>query len=149
MKQLILSILLIFCLVMGTKAQSSPRPNQERLKAIKVGMITEKLQLSAQQAKEFWPIYDEYSANKMALNKGIREKMHKNRGTEMSPEEHLKMQDEVLALQAKELDLVKNYRPRFLKVISAKQYSELQVAEREFNQMLLKELQNRRGVKRD
>ncbi len=119
--------------------------NHERLKAMKIGMITEKLQLTSDQAKDFWPVYDQYSAEKMTISRGIREKMRAGREAELTADQHLKMQEEVLNLQAKELDLTKKYRSKFLDIISAKQYSDLMLTEKQFNQMLLKELQDRRS----
>ena len=118
-------------------------PGGERVKAVKIGMITEQLQLSESQAEKFWPVYNAYSDERMQINRQIREKTKRAANTGVSDEEVLKQQDEVLELKSKEIELVKQYRGSFLKVITAKQYADLLETERKFNQMLMEKLKER------
>jgi Skp family chaperone for outer membrane proteins len=134
---------LVFALLIGFSTWAQ-RPNMEKLRAMKVGVITEKLSLTESQAKSFWPVYNKFDTERQNLNRAMREKMHATRGQETSEEDELERQDQIFELKEKELELSKKYRPEILKVISAKQYSDLVLAEREFNQMLLRELRQRR-----
>ncbi|MGR3809462.1 Spy/CpxP family protein refolding chaperone [Jiulongibacter sp. NS-SX5] len=143
------SLFLMAFMLMNTVAMSqrpAAKQQMERLKAMKVAMITQKLDLSADQAKGFWPVYDEFDAEKRKLNHDLREKLRETRG-ERTDQTEIKRQDEIFKLREQELALTKSYRPRFLEVISAKQYSDLLLAEKEFNQMLLKELRHRRNTR--
>jgi Skp family chaperone for outer membrane proteins len=137
---------LIFALLIGFSSVAQ-RPNMEKLRAVKVGMITEKLALTESQAKSFWPVYNKFDAERHELKRALRAKMGYSRSKETSEEDELERQDEIFELKEKELELSRKYRPAFLKVISAKQYSDLDVAEREFNQMLLRELRERRNTR--
>ena len=110
---------------------------------MKVGMITEKISLTEEQAKGFWPIYNRFDAEKRQVNQTIREQMRAEaRGSEQA---EIARQDAIFKLRQQEVELAKKYRPEFLKVISASQYSDLLLAEKEFNQMLLRELRERRN----
>ena len=122
------------------------REQFEKLRAMKVGMITQKISLTEEQAKSFWPIYDRYDEEKHQLNQDLRSKLRETRG-QRNEDNEIARQDEVFKLREKELALAKSYRPQFLEVISAKQYSDLLLAEREFNQMILRELRERRNTR--
>lgn len=147
MKFNILSVFIALLLSFSTMAQrpDGSRPNMEKLKAMKVGVITEKLELTESQAKGFWPIYNQFDDERQDLNRAMRSKMRDSRDEESTEKSELARQDEIFELREKELALAKRYRPEFLRVISAKQYSDLVLAEREFNQMLLRELRERRN----
>ncbi|MFT4832061.1 MAG: hypothetical protein ACI815_001712 [Psychroserpens sp.] len=43
------------------------RPDREKIKALKVAFITERLDLSSKEAQLFWPIYNEHETNMEAL----------------------------------------------------------------------------------
>lgn len=126
----------------GNEPGSGPERG-ERVKAIKIGMITDELKLSEAQAEKFWPVYNAYDSERMSLHRQIREKTRNASNSTASDDEVLKRQDEVLALKEKEIDLVKQYRGSFLKVISTKQYADLLETERRFNQMLMEKLKER------
>lgn len=142
MKKL-LFLTLLFISSIHTFAQ--PRgENREAIMALKVGMITEKLSLSTEQAEEFWPIYNQFSKEKRDLNRAIRIEMRSSVAEGVSDKDRLASQDKVLAMKTQEIELTKKYRERLLNIISTKQYSDLQVAEENFNRMLLQELKKRR-----
>ena len=144
---LVLITLLMSFSVMAQRPDGSSRPNMEKLKAMKVGVLTEKLELTENQAKGFWPIYNKFDDERQNLNRAMRAKMRATGDEESTEESEIARQDELFELREKELDLTKRYRPEFLRVISAKQYSDLVLAEREFNQMLLRELRERRNTR--
>lgn len=137
--------LLISVLSFAQRSQET----MDKIKAMKVGLITEKLELTSEQAKTFWPTYYKFDNEKRTLSRTLRNKMRSNAGQELTEAEELERQDEIFALKAKEVELAKKYRPEFLKSISAKQYSDLVLAEREFNQMLLRELHQRRRERKN
>jgi Spy/CpxP family protein refolding chaperone len=114
----------------------------DKIRAMKVGVITQELNLSESQAEKFWPIYNNYSDERNEIFKEIRH-LSKS-GTHADSEEAIKKQDEILELRQKEITLTKKYRDSFLKVISAQQYAKLMDSERRFNQMLIEKLKERR-----
>lgn len=148
LKGLLLGLFILSSVVGWAQRPGGPPSKEqfEKLRAMKVGMITQKISLTEEQAKSFWPIYDQYDAEKRKLTQDLRNKLRESRG-QRNENNELARQDEVFKLREKELALAKSYRPRFLNVISAKQYSDLLLAEREFNQMILRELRERRNTR--
>ncbi len=60
--------LLVFCTLAFSLSLSAQTTDPEKaLKAEKVTFLTNKLQLTADEAKVFWPIYDEYWERKIAI----------------------------------------------------------------------------------
>jgi Spy/CpxP family protein refolding chaperone len=149
MKKSIISLISFFILSFTVAAQqkneNKGRPNQDKIKAIKVGLITDELDLTETQAEKFWPIYNTFSDKKKEIVQQIRKRNKESE--EVSDKEILQNRDEILKLKQRELDLEKDYRDDFLKVISVKQYNDLLQVEKKFNQMLLNKLKERRENK--
>ncbi len=124
--------------------RTEDRQGSERIRAMKVGMITQELKLNENQAEKFWPIYNSFSDEKLAIHRSIRNLSNRNANQAASNDELLKKQEEILEFKQDELNLEKRYRDNFLKVISAQQYTKLLETERKFNQMLLEKLKERR-----
>ena len=60
--------LLVLCILAFSLSLSAQTTDPEKaLKAEKVTFLTNKLQLTADEAKVFWPIYDEYWERKIAI----------------------------------------------------------------------------------
>lgn len=124
--------------------RTEDRQGGERIRAMKVGMITHELKLNENQAEKFWPIYNSFYDEKLAIHRSIRNLSNRNANKAVSNDELLKKQEEILEFKQDELNLEKRYRDNFLKVISAQQYTKLLETERKFNQMLLEKLKERR-----
>ena len=65
MKKLII-IIILFLATLGMNAQDR---KFEEIKAHKIAFITEKVNLTANQAQKFWPIYNKHEQQVMALRK--------------------------------------------------------------------------------
>ena len=144
MKNIFLYILLTTSSLAFAQRPGGNPPGGERIRAMKVGMITNELKLTESQAEKFWPIYNNYSDEKNEIHHQIR-RLTKRPDENLSNSEIIKRQDKILELQQEELNVTKKYRDNFLRVISAQQYSSLMAAERKFNQMLLDQLKERRA----
>ena len=95
------------------------------LKPKKVGYITQELQLTEQEAKDFWPIYDKYEQELMAIRDKHRPKDTTQDGFPQRPDflnmsnsqaeemftNHFKVQKEVLALEEKYFNEMKKAIP--------------------------------------
>lgn len=120
MKKLILLIGLALFTVSGIQAQRG-----EKVEALKVAFITERLNLDGKTAERFWPIYNQYEDEM----RSFKQQMRKGKD-DLSAEEMLDKEQKVL-------DIRKKYAPQFLKVISNEQLSNLYVAERDFRAKVL------------
>lgn len=141
MKKLVLFSLLLLSFQVIAQKQ---RPDLERVRAAKVGLITEKLKLTEKQAEKFWPVYHLYSDEKRKSFHESRAKFDKSKEHALSEADRSKLVDESFDLRKKELEIAQKYKPRFLDVISLQQYIDLLATEKEFNQLLLKQLNKER-----
>jgi hypothetical protein len=75
---LIKSLILILCssfLAISSFAQGGQRFDNEKIESFKVTFFTQKLGLSVDEAKIFWPIYNDYQREQNALRKEHMQKM--------------------------------------------------------------------------
>lgn len=120
---------------------------KERVQAMKVAFLTDKLNLTAAEAEKFWPVYNEYMDKRDALQKTFRQKAKITKDTppELMTEEQA---DEVINAQLQEeqsqLDLKKEYLPKFKKLIGSKKVVGMYMAEKEFNKILLQKLKEQK-----
>lgn len=119
-----------------------------RIESAKIGLITNRLNLSAEQAAQFWPVYNDFDDKKKEIRKSLRKLVVETNTLTTSDEKILSNLKESLNLQQREVDLEREYMTKFLKVINVRQLAELYKAEQLFTTMLLKKLnQNRPNAK--
>ena len=144
MKRIVTTI--IFLLVAYTAVFAQPDKNKEkdreRIKALKVAFITEKVNLKTDQAEKFWPVYNRYEKERHDIKRGFLDKYAKENPSVDKHAAHEYINDNI-EYQEQVLNLKKKYKDEMLKVISAQQLATLYDAERDFKQMLLKELGDR------
>ena len=141
MKQYFIAILLLLSSVSAVFAQDEDSKNWEKIKAIKVGFITDKVHLTSEQSTKFWPVYDGYQAERRNIRKELITKYMSGHpdATKSQARAYL---DADLDYQERELDLKRKYKDRLLQVISQQQLTQLYEAEREFRKLLLDQLRN-------
>jgi hypothetical protein len=135
--------LILMMVLLGIWAQAQPGGRRmERIHAIKVAYLTDKLQLTSEQSARFWPVYNQYEEEKMGLMRSMRKNNSVNDNTSEDP---MRSIDDDIAIQEKMLDLRKKYKDEFLKVISPQQLVTLIESEKEFKRLLLQQMKERRG----
>ncbi len=131
-------ILLLFTIVVGTV--SAQEGGKQKLENAKIGLITNRLNLTVEQSQEFWPVYNEFDGKKKEIRKQMRKLIAETNTLTTPDEKILSNIRETLNLQQKEVDLEREYMNKFLKVINVRQLAELYKAEQMFTQMLLHRL---------
>lgn len=135
-------------------AFSQGKERKERIKALKVAHITEKLDLSAKEAQQFWPIYNTYDENMSTLKhekvRKIRQEIKRNYDTLTDDKAQ-----ELLNRLAEAENSIHNERKKLVSnlktIISPKKILLLKIAEEEFNRKLFEQIRNRHqgGKKRN
>lgn len=113
---------------------------RQKIEAAKIGMITNRLNLSVDQAPQFWAVYNEYNAKKQELNRRIRQLNNEPSRSNLNDNQLVNGLREVNATKQKLADLDDEYMGRFLKVITPAQLAELYRTEQVFNKMLIQRL---------
>ncbi len=145
----VFSCLLLLSQVTAFSQDDPMQKGREKIKAARLGLITNRLNLTEEQAKGFWPIFNDYETKRADLRKSIRQLTAESRNLTTSDDKIAANLKEILNLKQKEVDLEKEYQAKFLKVISVRQVSELYKTEQLFNMMLMKKLRNGEGGRDD
>lgn len=149
MKQLIITTLLL--IITSVTSFSQPhgqidRPRAfERIHAIKVAYITDKLHFTSEQSAKFWPIYDRYEQEVRQTRRAFIKKYKDSNPDNADQEQARQYVEDNLDYQQQVLDLKRKYNDDFLSVISPQQLADLYKAEREFKQLLIQQLRKRRN----
>ena len=101
----------------------------ERIQALKIAFITQRLELSSEEAQRFWPIYNNYENELKQLNM-------ENRG------------GDVIDNEERVLNLRKRYRSEFVRVLGQPKMGKLFTAEKDFRSALLRRLRNPQNQQR-
>ena len=139
MKKIVFILLLIPIISIAQNRQGGGGRLQ-KIHSAKIGMITERLNLTPEQAPQFWAVYNEYENKKIELKKSIRRTMEDAVSLAATDDKILSAQKQVLSLRRKELDLEEEYMNKILRTITPRQFSELKRTEANFNKMLLEKL---------
>lgn len=119
----------------------------ERVKALRVAYISDRLNLTPDEAQKFWPVFNQFDDKQFELNREKRKLMFKLRpenSSNLSDKEsaELMAEDDRLEteIQNNKKQLVKNLQG----VIPNQKILMLRQIEIEFKQKLLKQIKNRR-----
>ena len=144
MKNILLITFLLAGFSSGIKAQGCDDncKKKEQIKAQKVAFITEKLQLTVEEAQQFWPVYNEMNKKSEEIDKQIKAivKNYKKSSETLSNSEIEAMADKMMELEASSSKLDQEYYLKFKKILPVKKIMELHQAERLFKHELLQQL---------
>jgi len=148
MKTLRLPLLLLIFFSLSSLLHAQAR--RENIDALHTSYITEKLNLTTDEAKKFWPVYDLYRSSKDELKKQRRDnadQVKKAGGIDnMSEADVQKIIASESDIKTRELELEKQYVAKFEQVLPIRKVAKFYIAEEEFKLYLLKQLANRRGM---
>lgn len=148
MKQIVITSLLILG-QLGCLWSQGQRPTGEfrqKLEAMKVAFITEKINLTTEQAQQFWPLYNSFQENQ----KAIRQKYQpQKRLALMSDEEISTFLFNSLDQEAELLALKRKFFADAQDRITIRQIALLREAEKEFNKEVLRRMmEQQRNLRR-
>ena len=118
---------------------------QERIKAQKVAFITERLDLSAKEAQEFWPIYNAFEDKTESIRKNdLRDVRQAMRNQNLSDNEAQAILDKFMLAEDKLHNAKKQLVYDLKKVLPPQKIIALKKAEDDFRQKLIRIMQQRK-----
>ncbi len=142
-KYSLLILLLVFSLSFGQNNKKL-----DRIKAIRVAFISNKLDLTSDEAQKFWPIFNQFESKQFDLRlekKVLINKLKPENTTNISDKEMYKLLDESENLENE----IQNNRKSFVKnlqgIISPQKILLLKQVEEDFKKELLKQIRNNRN----
>lgn len=141
MKQLLImsAILLITGSIMA-----QDKKMRQKIESARIAMISERLNLTPEQAQEFWPVYNEFTNKRKQLRQDFQNQKPDAPISELSEKERRQLVQNGIDLKQKELDLERQYSTKILDVISTQQMLSLRKAEGDFRKMLIDRMDNQR-----
>jgi hypothetical protein len=133
---------IVIIMLLALPILSQAQKKGERIEAAKIGLITSRINLTTEQSQQFWTIYNEFEGKKKELRRDVKFSLEDASSFTATDEKILQAIKDAQNAREKEVNLEREYLPKFLKVISVRQYAELLRTERNFNQILLKQLNN-------
>jgi hypothetical protein len=116
-------------------AQGRSQNKKEKVEAMRIAYITKRLDLTPDEAKSFWPLYDTYRKDLATLRRNFYPK-------DDGSDPHLDA-DRQLEFEQKKLDLKKQYKPQFELALGKTKLNLLISAEEDFKRILMQTIRNR------
>ncbi|WCO00644.1 hypothetical protein [Psychroserpens ponticola] len=144
MKKTIITLLFVALTINGF-AQKNER--KDRIKALKIALITEKLNLTETEAQKFWPIYNAFQKEADMLRINAREKRRNLDINTITDDQAKTALNDLLAFEREEQLLKTDLIESLLTAIPAKKIILLKFTEEQFKRQMLDELKKRREKK--
>lgn len=134
---------LMFVSFSGIYAQRGRmHPRLEQINAEKIAFYTERMSLSPEEAKVFWPVYNDMFSRKEKIfneRKTLSEYFRSNREN-LKEKEFEQLSDKVIELQIQEAKLSEEFHKKLKTILPAEKVMVLYQSESEFRNHLLRRL---------
>jgi hypothetical protein len=138
-KSFYIFIILFFAFL--SNAQTNAK--RDKIDELRVSFITAKVNLTSQEAQQFWPLYNELNDKLDVLKKTYRINYIKNFNADIiSDKEAEALLAAELILKQKELDLNKEYYEKYKKILPIKKIALIKMAENDFKKELIKNIKS-------
>ncbi len=138
MKTIFTFFALAFLSILSVKAQDG----NDKIEAMKIAFITKRLQLTPEESQKFWPVYNQYEAEKKQIRQStigtIKDLKEDGDFTNSEAEQAIA---KYIEFKSKDLDLTKKYVTEFRKILPAVKVAKLVTAEDHFKKLLMKQAQ--------
>ncbi|WP_300727735.1 hypothetical protein [uncultured Bacteroides sp.] len=141
MKRILYTLLILLCTGLSLSAQ---KLSKEEFRKRQEAFITQKAELTPQEAERFFPLYFELEDKKAACNKKAWEKIRKGKEENLTDAEYNDIVEDVIKLRIKGNELELEYVRKFKEFLPSKKIYNIQRAEMRFHRELLKNQKNRK-----
>jgi hypothetical protein len=136
----IISLLIFFSSVVTAQQGQQRREAFIQVEAEKIAFFTSFMELTREEAREFWPLHDEFQRQKNLLVQE-RQKLSQyfTRNQESLPDkESREIADRYIQLQEKEVELTREFHEKFKTILPPGKVMRFYQAENEFRMQLLR-----------
>jgi len=144
----VLIFTLMVSLLYGQQCEKGmEKGKREKIQAQKIAFITEKLNLTPEEAQVFWPVYNELEKKRDAIHVDKMKKVKccdENYST-LSKEELEKIADSFVEIDLQDAKLAIDYNGKFKKILPIDKVVKLYHAEHQFKNHLLKQMKERKN----
>ena len=148
MKKYLLTALVMLLAITTASAQENqknrPHFSPEEFKAKQQAYITQKAELTPQEAEAFFPLFFELQKKKFDLERNARKDFKKNRNEKMTEEECRNFVYNMADAKIEIAKLEREYTDKYLQVLPACKVRKVQHAEGSFQRDLMKKMTEHR-----
>jgi len=144
----LLVLLTASVLLTGLYGFSQPDPSGDRVKAIKIAFITEKLELSSGEAQKFWPVFNQFEEQLLELGRQEREIVQSIPSTGITDQDSRRKMNQLSDLKKQRCALELEFMDEVRKVLPDSKVLKLAMAQEEFKRELLQRIRQGRGIRR-
>ncbi|MFY0599017.1 MAG: hypothetical protein JXR03_05060 [Cyclobacteriaceae bacterium] len=145
MKRFSIIILLVSASLSSLAQDQSAR---EKIEAARIALITERLELTPEQAEKFWPVYREYSMKQRQIRQEFKELKRNFDPNKATEDESKKILDRGHSIKQRQLELEQVYSQRMQQVVTSRQLMNLRKAEQDFREMLMNRIREENAQRR-
>ena len=124
----------------GEKPANNLETVHEKLKADKKSIVTKYMELTDSEAKNFWPVYEDYQKDLQKLNERLQAMLQSYaadyRNKSLTDEKAKKLLDEWIAIEQDEVKQRKAFAPKVLKALPAKKAARYLQIENEYRLLI-------------
>lgn len=143
-----LALLLLFS---SWKAMAQPdgpdgpqdEKRKERIERLKRAYISEKLDLTVEEAEKFWPIYNDFNGKRESIRKAIRQ-AHKSMDAATTDKQVSDLLDQIATNRKEEVEAEIKFGKDALPVLGPEKTKRLMGLEQEFKKEMMQRLKERR-----
>ncbi|SDG76208.1 hypothetical protein [Psychroflexus sediminis] len=145
-KKTIFLILFTFIFSFYAKAQDA---KDDKIEQLKIAFFTKELNLTASEAKRFWPVYNDHNTRyeNLRSTEWNQIKSRLNNVKDLNPAEAERLLNDYMAYKQARVDYRVDFVNDLKEVISAKQIMMLKKAEYDFHKKLLKQYRSDKSSK--
>lgn len=143
MKKLYILTIVLLSFVNITKAQEN---RKEEIESFRIAFFTRQLNLSPDEAKKFWPVYNEMQTEiqKIQKERRMRHRDLRDNSANLSDAELEKSINDEMNSRQRELDIERKYHEKFKAILPMKKVAIYYRAQEGFKRELLRKLQDQR-----
>lgn len=142
-------IIIVMIAVMASLSVLGQKPDYQKIKSLKIAFLTERLNLSTQEAQAFWPLYNEYTEQREAQWRKGRKIFGAIKESEsLSEAEASNLLKDYVAFEYEEEKLEMSFYQKIVKTVSAKKTILLIKAEEDFKRQMIRQFNKKKEANR-
>jgi hypothetical protein len=142
-------VILILLMIPAVKL-TAQNPNLEKLNAYKIAFFTRRLNLSSPEAEKFWPVYNEYQRQKVAVQlerNSILKNFNQNENN-LNDNQLAELGDKLISTMVQETEIAVTFHKKLKEILPPAKVIRLYQVENQYKVQLLNELQGTRSQQR-
>lgn len=147
MRQIIIATIILFSTIANAQNHKG-HFSKEEFRNRQKEFLTQKAELTAEEAEKFFPLYFEFQDKKAEYNKEVWNSMKKGDNKNATETEFEKISEDIVKTKITIDNLEMEYLKKYKKILSSKKIYKIQRAEMKFHRELIRAMkENRKSLK--